>query len=284
MTVFAETALRHMCRNPKCRSKLPVPVGNDREAFCARGCHSAFYRHRCLVCEEPMERKTEHQLICGKRRCRNALQGAENFGRYHTPSSAVSPSKKPVNTGPKPSPMTDRPWHIAAGPALSADQPRAATVPDGPGSRWEGGEYRRIEAKNRAALKAAEQAEIEVNGEFTEPEWRGVTSPDGVGCFVTRFRDAPQRRAEAESKPAAQLAEDLTIPPFLDRRPKSEPQEARRGDRAGRSGGYRGTRKRQLMTAGEPTRCPRSESGKIRTRGYGLKKFAPAATTSGHRR
>ena len=199
---------------------------NHREAFCARGCHSAFYRHRCLVCEEPMERKTEHQLICGKRRCRNALQGAENFGRYHTSSSAVSPSKKPVNTGPKPSPTTDRPWHIAAGPALSADQLRAATVPDGPGSCWEGGEYRRIEAKNRAALKAAEQAEIEVNGEFTEPEWRGVTSPDGVRCFVTRFQDAPLQ--PAESKQAAEIAEDLTVPSFLDRRLKAEPGLASR--------------------------------------------------------
>jgi hypothetical protein len=63
-----------MCRNPKCRSKLPLPVSNPREAFCARGCHGAFYRKRCLVCEEPMERKTGNQLICGKRKCRNALQ------------------------------------------------------------------------------------------------------------------------------------------------------------------------------------------------------------------
>ena len=54
--------LRHYCRHPKCRSKLQTPVENHREAFCARGCHSAFYRHRCLVCERLMERKTERQL------------------------------------------------------------------------------------------------------------------------------------------------------------------------------------------------------------------------------
>ena len=89
-------------------------------------------------------------------------------------------------------------------------------------------EVRRIEAKNRAALKAAEEAEIEAHGEFTEAEWLKVTSPDGVGCFVTRFRDAPQQRAEAESNPAAQLAEDLAIPPFLDRRPKAEPAPGQR--------------------------------------------------------
>jgi hypothetical protein len=73
MTEFAQTG-RHHCRNPRCRMKLPASVYNEREAFCTKGCHSSFYRKRCLVCEAPMERKTERQLICGKRRCRKALQ------------------------------------------------------------------------------------------------------------------------------------------------------------------------------------------------------------------
>jgi hypothetical protein len=37
MTEFAETAMRKMCRYPRCGSKLPEPVSNPREAFCARG-------------------------------------------------------------------------------------------------------------------------------------------------------------------------------------------------------------------------------------------------------
>ena len=45
MTEFSQ-ALRHMCRNPKCRSKLPAPVPNEREAFCARGCYQSFYLRR----------------------------------------------------------------------------------------------------------------------------------------------------------------------------------------------------------------------------------------------
>src|SRR6516225_7835340 len=53
MTEFV-AELRHYCRNPRCRSKLPQPVANPREAFCARGCHSSFYLKRCLVCEGPM--------------------------------------------------------------------------------------------------------------------------------------------------------------------------------------------------------------------------------------
>ena len=57
---------------------------------------------------------------------------------------------------------------------------------------WDGGSYERIEAQNRKALKApfakaAEEAEIEANGYFT---WREVISPDGVLCYVTRFRPA----------------------------------------------------------------------------------------------
>jgi hypothetical protein len=45
MTEFIEE-LRHYCRNPRCRSKLPNPIANPREAFCARGCHGSFYRKR----------------------------------------------------------------------------------------------------------------------------------------------------------------------------------------------------------------------------------------------
>ena len=80
-------------------------------------------------------------------------------------------------------------WRIVAGPPLTPNQLHCATVPDGSDCQWKGGEYERLEARNRTALKAAEQAEIEANGEFTEPEWREVISPDGIRCFVTRFRD-----------------------------------------------------------------------------------------------
>ena len=59
-------------RNPKCRSKLPKPVSNERDAFCARGCHTAFYRKRCLVCEGPIERSRDDQKICRKAKCRSA--------------------------------------------------------------------------------------------------------------------------------------------------------------------------------------------------------------------
>jgi len=61
-----------------------------------------------------------------------------------------------------------------------------------------------------------EQAEIEANGYFTDPEWREVVSPDGVtclsalsACFVTRFRDAVMTDRT--------IPDDLSIPAFLRR-------------------------------------------------------------------
>ena len=84
---------------------------------------------------------------------------------------------------------------------------------DGANCQWNGGEFERIEAKNRAALKAAGEAAIEANGYFTDPDWREAVSPDGVRCFVIRFV-APAQRALALPQP---LTADLSIPEFLSR-------------------------------------------------------------------
>ena len=98
MTEFTQE-LRHYCRNPRCRMKLPQPVENMREAFCSRGCYRGFYRFRCLICEEPMKRVREGQQLCGKRKCNMALQAvrrqyatAPSLGRFNT-------AKTPENKG-----------------------------------------------------------------------------------------------------------------------------------------------------------------------------------------
>jgi hypothetical protein len=119
MTEFAETAMRSMCRNPRCCSKLPKPVSNPREAFCARGCHNAFYRKRCLVCEGPIERTREDQKICRKAKCRSAWRARTGFGRYVAPSGAKLPSKNRVNKEAKGAPKLDPrsiSWLVVAGP------------------------------------------------------------------------------------------------------------------------------------------------------------------------
>jgi hypothetical protein len=96
---------------------------------------------------------------------------------------------------------------------ISANALHCATVSDGLDCRWKGGEFERVEAKNRAALKAADEAAIEDNGYFTDTDWHEVVSPDGVKCFVTSFV-APAQRALALPQP---LTADLSIPEFLKR-------------------------------------------------------------------
>ena len=52
----APVKLRHHCRNPHCRMKLPAPVENEHRAFCTRGCYESFYRNRCRVCERDLRK------------------------------------------------------------------------------------------------------------------------------------------------------------------------------------------------------------------------------------
>jgi hypothetical protein len=61
--------LRHRCRNPRCRMKLPAPVENLHHAFCCRGCYGGFYRSRCLVCERDL-RKTGKRGDASRLYCR----------------------------------------------------------------------------------------------------------------------------------------------------------------------------------------------------------------------
>ena len=109
--------------------------------------------------------------------------------------------------------MNDRSWRIVAGQRPS-DQFCAATVPDGSNCHWKSGEIERVEAKNRAVLKAAEEAEIEANGYFTEPDRRKVISPDGARCFVTRLPAGTDSREQVALRP---IPDDLTVPIFLRR-------------------------------------------------------------------
>jgi hypothetical protein len=213
VTEFDETA-RKKCRNPKCRMKLPATVANSREAFCARGCHTSFYRTHCRVCEDPIKQPDRGgRLICKKAACRNAWKAGSGFGRYHIAPSAKSSSETPTKPGIAEPHKAKRTWLIVAGPKLSSNQLRVATIRDG-------GEQQRIEAKNRAALMACKHAEIEANGEFSESDCREIVSLDGVLCFASRFREALNKRSHL----VPPQPDDLSIPTFLDRRPQPEAQ------------------------------------------------------------
>jgi hypothetical protein len=98
-------ALRHRCRNPRCRLKLPEPVENVKAAFCKRGRFDQFHRRRCVVCEREYERTAEHQRVCRRRKCRAELR--RWTARYvpfgvksdNPPSDVISPLRKRVKPG-----------------------------------------------------------------------------------------------------------------------------------------------------------------------------------------
>jgi hypothetical protein len=138
---------RHYCRH--CRSKLGEPEENDRRAFCARGCHSSFYRHRCLVCEVKFERKNEGQKTCGRRPCRNALKSHPDAYAFlrkgNHPSASEGAGRSAHSTGIK--------WRHVAGPSLDAISFRLATLPLDPvTAKRVDGDNARYWREDRAAL------------------------------------------------------------------------------------------------------------------------------------
>jgi len=219
-TQLDPSPLRHRCRNPHCRGKLPTPVENPRDAFCARGCHAAFYQHRCLACEREMPRNVGNQKVCYRVDCKAAWRRKTVISRFVGQGSASvgdhleNPIKPGVKIGLNPGSDPGRPWRRVVGSDLTPTSFRFAIVSDGPNGQWAGGSFERAEAENRKRLNSAEQAD----GGFTDPDWREATSPDGVRCFV-----APRPAKKFSAKTAeliASIPADLSIPNFL-KRPNS---------------------------------------------------------------
>ena len=210
MTEF-DQEMRKMCRNLRCGCRLPVPVSSSREAFCCRGCHTQFYRTRCLVCEAKMERKTENQLVCGKRKCRSALAVRLGFGRYLPSSDAIHPLKTSIKPGIKSGLKHDRAWRIAAGPELSSTSFRFASLPlDDPTAD-------RVSRANRGYWKEACRA-----AEERAVIKRHHPPVNILGSY--KFPDAPVIGLKPPASPAASapmpiVGDGLDIPDFLLPRP-----------------------------------------------------------------
>ena len=108
-----EGRLRHYCRNPRCRSKLTEPVDSDRRAFCSRGCHATYYRHRCVVCEKPITRTTETKRLCGSSKCAYAHKQDPEAYRFQGRIGASTPrsaSETPIKWVFKSGVYTARGW------------------------------------------------------------------------------------------------------------------------------------------------------------------------------
>jgi hypothetical protein len=79
MTEFTQT-LRHYCRNPRCRSKLPSPLFDPRKAFCTKGCA---IRASTSSGEAPFAKTRANHEVCRKARCRRAFREAKERFRYY---------------------------------------------------------------------------------------------------------------------------------------------------------------------------------------------------------
>jgi len=208
----SDDEVRLRCRNPRCRSKLPAPVSNPREAFCTRGCHDSFYRHRCLICERPIEQpKRGKRVICKKAVCRKALRSNSYHGPYHRSFAAKSISNKADFIGLKEPLKPGRPWRIVAGPELSVSAFHCAEV---------GGEEA-VEAINRSNFKHWRAADAKSDEKTTikrhHPPVNVLGGYKHSGAPVVD--PAPSKPATSEVRQAKTLFTDdqLDTPNFLRR-------------------------------------------------------------------
>lgn len=165
----------------------------------------------------------ERQLICTRRKCRNAFRANRArfiSTRYETPADVIDPNTNAHSTGLK----SALAWRVVAGPAVSA----ANLQPPDPETA---ARMARADAEFRKWLHQVEQTEAEANGEFTNPEWREVVSPDGVACYVTRFASIVdfipieltvtgtgiELAGGRNDRPDLEIPDDLSIPAFLRR-------------------------------------------------------------------
>ena len=123
MTDFAETR-RQRCR--ECQIKLPSPTSNAHHAFCCKGCHAAFYRQRCAVCETERVRRQ----LCHRPKCRSAYRGYRpKFAFPGLGSGSVKERARNVDGMGIKSATEARPWIVIAGPQLSERSLHSAALP-----------------------------------------------------------------------------------------------------------------------------------------------------------
>src|SRR5262249_22739880 len=149
-------------------------------------------------------------------------------GRYLPSSDGVSPLKNPIKMGIKSGLAGDRPWRIVAGPELSPSALHCATVPDGPDCQWKDGAFDRIEAKNRAALNVHFDKLDSTAADCCALCGRQDDLVDYkvADRWVTTCRDCRAKRDSANlpsgaAELIASIPDDLSIPEFLRRTPRS---------------------------------------------------------------
>jgi len=210
-----QSDLRHRCRNPKCRGKLPAPTDNLRRAFCTRFCFDSFYRNRCRVCEKDLRKKGGRghasRLYC--RPPNNCKAEAQKWpGRYEYGSSIT-----PATTNVSNAHSTGTFWRHIAGPSLSPTAFRLAIL-DPPAA-----------ASRPSGLRASGAARPTIIGPRTMPPTvRGVFEWLDAGCPVVEVQPANAVLLTASSRiTESKLTVDPgAIPDFLLRWPATADEAA----------------------------------------------------------
>jgi hypothetical protein len=196
MTEFAED-LRHCCRNPHCRMKLTAPVVNPHKAFCTPGCHSSFYLKRCIVCENDKPAgSTARRKLCRRPKCEGRYR--KNSAHYSflgaDTTSAANALRSAQSTGIKSAGLDERPWHIVAGPKITAAIYHCAAQP--------------LDSETASRIHAANNWD-RIRREIA---WCRAARPPIPVDVTTQSRWEP-------CVPSVPVADDLSIPDFLKREP-----------------------------------------------------------------
>jgi hypothetical protein len=124
--------VRHRCRNPRCGARLRPAISHPRDAFCCRACFERFYRFRCLICEQPINRKTKRRQVCHRPKCRHEFRRhRERFFSTRYPASVLDHNglRSADKTDPKIGTSAGRRFVQSAGSKLSATALRCASIP-----------------------------------------------------------------------------------------------------------------------------------------------------------
>jgi hypothetical protein len=201
--------LRHYCRFERCRSRLAAPVENTHRAFCTRGCHLSFYRHRCLVCEKDLPKGPANRKICKSVKCRAAYRRLPHV--YHFAENVQRPLETSIKSGPE--------KRLVAGQA-SATALRLASLPLDPATAARVARDNAKATENPKALFQGRTPPLNLIGGHRFADAPGL-KPDLRQAIVTTERTLAMDRVD-DAPPLAgdwSLVPDqgLEIPAFLQR-------------------------------------------------------------------
>jgi hypothetical protein len=205
------TPLRHYCRNPRCRGKLPEPVNHPHKAFCRKGCYASFFLNRCAVCEKakPAE-STSRRILCRRPQCRTEYRKNPDLYSFKGVGSGLAPnaSGNVDSTGVKSGGFDDRPWRTVAG-KINPAAARNPTV----------GAAEAVAAANRTNARYWQKgcrikygnSPINITGGYKFPD------APAVDLVPHPAVDLVPHPTVTHSPHLAEIPDDLSIPSFLRR-------------------------------------------------------------------